>query len=94
MDSFDGNKKVTAEEFKVALSEIGCVGSKAEFDSLMKLLDTDGDGNINFDEFLIGVRVSIKLKPTNVAEKAAAGELSVIDKKKMFRVNQMLSARL
>lgn len=24
----------------------------------MKLLDTDGDGCVNFDEFLIGVRVS------------------------------------
>ena len=24
----------------------------------MKLLDSDGDGHINFDEFLVGVRVS------------------------------------
>lgn len=24
----------------------------------MQYFDTDGDGNINFDEFLVGVRVS------------------------------------
>ena len=27
----------------------------------MKLLDTDGDGHINFDEFLVGMRVSYDL---------------------------------
>jgi Ca2+-binding EF-hand superfamily protein len=59
MDSYDGNKKVTADEFRVALGEVGVVCTKAESDTLLKLLDTDGDGNINFDEFLIGVRVSI-----------------------------------
>jgi hypothetical protein len=45
------------------------------------LLDTDGDGNVNFDEFLIGVRVSIKLKPNRWAKKAAFGELSDFDEK-------------
>jgi Ca2+-binding EF-hand superfamily protein len=68
MDSFDGNRKVTSSEFMVALNEIGCKVSKAEsdvscvllpiFQALLKLLDTDGDGNVNFDEFLIAVRVS------------------------------------
>lgn len=28
------------------------------FQALMKYFDTDGDGTINFDEFLVGVRVS------------------------------------
>jgi hypothetical protein len=27
----------------------------------MTYFDTDGDGNINFDEFLVGVRVSHKI---------------------------------
>lgn len=71
MDSYDGNKKVTAEEFRVALGEVGVVCTKPESDCLMKLLDTDGDGNVNFDEFLIGVRVSIKLKPARWAKEAA-----------------------
>ena len=32
MDSFDGNRKVTASEFLTALGEIGVVCSKAESD--------------------------------------------------------------
>jgi len=67
LDSFDGNKKVTSSEFLVGLNELGCNVTKAESDvsvsrltlkALLKLLDTDGDGTVNFDEFLVGVRVS------------------------------------
>ena len=71
MDSVDGNRKVDAQEFFVSLNEFGVKVTKAEADvfisylyfiqALMMHFDTDGDGHINFDEFLVGVRVSYNL---------------------------------
>ena len=62
-DSFDGNRKIDAEEFYSGLCEIQIQVSRAEATSLMALFDTDGDGHVNFDEFLVGVRVSTKINP-------------------------------
>ena len=53
-DSQDGNRKCDANEFLTGLQDIGVNVSKAECDALMGMLDTDGDGHINFDEFLVG----------------------------------------
>ena len=58
-DSFDGNHKIDAEEFYSGLCEIQIQVTRAEANSLMALFDTDGDGHVNFDEFLVGIRVSI-----------------------------------
>ena len=57
-DSFDGNHKIDAEEFYSGLCEIQIQVTRAEANALMALFDTDGDGNVNFDEFLVGIRVS------------------------------------
>ena len=49
-------RKVDAQEFFVGLNECGCQLTKSETDCLLAFLDTDGDGTVNFDEFLCGVR--------------------------------------
>ena len=61
LDSYDGNRKVDKEEFRVGMNEIGINLSKAEAEILMNYFDTDHDGTMNFDEFLVGVRVNFKL---------------------------------
>ena len=60
-DSFDGNHKIDANEFYSGLCEIGVRVSQQEANALMRLFDTDGDGHVNFDEFLVGIRVSSNL---------------------------------
>ena len=57
-DSFDGNHQIDREEFWSGLCEIQIRISRAEADQLMALFDTNGDGFVNFDEFLVGIRVS------------------------------------
>merc|ERR1719359_1738145 len=69
-DSVDGNRKCDANEFITGLADIGVNVSKAECDALMKMLDTDGDGHINFDEFLLGVRGKCNEKRQAMVDKA------------------------
>ena len=52
------NHKIDAEEFYSGLCEIQVRVTRAEANQLMALFDTDGDGQVNFDEFLVGIRVS------------------------------------
>lgn len=56
LDSYDGNKKVDAQEFFIGLQENGVQLSQQECSVLFEYFDKDGDGHINFDEFLVGVR--------------------------------------
>lgn len=58
-DSFDGNHKIDSEEFYSGLCEIGCRVSRDEASALMALFDTNNDGHVDFNEFLIGIRVSL-----------------------------------
>ena len=51
-----GNRKIDAQEFFYGLNESGCNLTKEETDALLAHFDTDGDGNVNFDEFLVGIR--------------------------------------
>ena len=61
-DSFDGNHKIDKQEFYSGLCEIQIKVTQAEAATLMQLFDTDGDGYVNFDEFLVGIRVSARLQ--------------------------------
>ena len=70
LDSYDGNKKVDAEEFKVGLKENGAVVSDREAMTLMEFFDTDGDGHVNFDEFLVGIRGQLNARRKAIVEKA------------------------
>lgn len=57
----DGNKKLNLEEFTKGLEETGLEMSEDDINDVFQKFDTDSDGNISVDEFLVGVRVSISL---------------------------------
>ena len=69
-DSFDGNHKIDAEEFYSGLCEIQIRVTRDEARALMGLFDTDGDGHVNFDEFLVGIRGSLNAKRQAMVDKA------------------------
>ena len=55
-DSIDGNRKLDKEEFYLGLKEYGVNITKREAEALLEYLDLDQDGQVNFDEFLLGLR--------------------------------------
>lgn len=55
----DGDWVITREEFMEGLSDYGIKISEEDCAELCKTFDKDGDGKINFDEFLVALRVSI-----------------------------------
>mmetsp|Transcript_8642 Transcript_8642/g.7665 ORF Transcript_8642/g.7665 Transcript_8642/m.7665 type:complete len:196 (-) Transcript_8642:86-673(-) len=56
LDSYDGNKKVDAGEFQVGLSENGVDLTNKQADLLFAFFDKNGDGCVDFDEFLVAIR--------------------------------------
>jgi hypothetical protein len=70
LDSYDGNKKVDLDEFKVGLGENGVDLTTEEAKMLMDNFDKDHDGHINFDEFLVGIRGQMNERRTTIAEAA------------------------
>ncbi len=80
-DSFDGNRRVDAQEFVNGLNDNGLNMSKAEAavsehrqvnapQALMTYFDKDGDGTIDYDEFLIGIRGKLNPKRQAMCDKA------------------------
>jgi calcyphosin len=66
----NGNRKVDAQEFFVGLNECGCNLTKQETDLLLAAYDTDKDGNVNFDEFLVMIRGSLNATRQAVVDAA------------------------
>ncbi len=62
MDSYQSNKQIDADEFRVGLAEWGVVIKPAEAATLMGYMDTDGSGTIDFDEFLVALRGGLNKK--------------------------------
>lgn len=54
----DGNKKLNLEEFKTGLKQTELELSDDEIEEIFRKFDTNEDGNISVDEFLVGIRVS------------------------------------
>jgi Ca2+-binding EF-hand superfamily protein len=52
----NGNRKLDAQEFFHGLNECGCNLSKEETDALLAHFDTDHDGTVNYNEFLVAIR--------------------------------------
>lgn len=55
----DGNKQLNSEEFKTGLEKTGMDISDDEINEIFQKFDTDEDGNISVDEFLVGIRVNL-----------------------------------
>ena len=54
-----GARRVDTQEFYVGLNDNGVTLSKEETECLMAALDTNGDGNVNYDDFLVAMRGSL-----------------------------------
>ena len=57
LDSFDQDKRLDKEEFAIGLREIGVSLTRGEVDSLMAWMDTNRDGFVDFEEFMLVMRV-------------------------------------
>ena len=51
-----GNRKLDKQEFYWGIKDLGVTISKRESELLIEALDTDKDGHVNYDEFLVGIR--------------------------------------
>ena len=51
-----GDKKLCKDDFKYGMQDMGCPLSADEISAVMGVWDKNGDGVINFDEFLVGLR--------------------------------------
>lgn len=65
-----GARRVDAQEFFVGLNDSGVSLSKEETDSLLAVLDTNGDGNVNYDDFLVAIRGSLSKERSDVVHAA------------------------
>ena len=70
LDSFDGNRKVDRNEFVEALQQLGLNLTTYEYQLLFNYFDVDHDGNIDFNEFLVGVRGLPNAKRQALIDKA------------------------
>lgn len=55
----DGNKKIDLKEFKKGLRDYGVDLEPDDIVEMFGAFDRDGSGSIDFDEFLINLRVSV-----------------------------------
>ena len=55
------NKTLDAQELEMGLRDFGINLNSEQVAVLVKFFDKDGSGNINFNEFLTAIRVSITL---------------------------------
>lgn len=67
-----GARRVDAQEFFVGLNDCGVSLSKEETECLLASLDTNGDGNVNYDQFLAGVRGELSKVRSDVVHAAFA----------------------
>ena len=48
----DGSGSITEKEWRIAMRSMGFEISKSEVKAMMKIVDTDGNGTIELDEYL------------------------------------------
>jgi len=54
----NGNKKLDVDDFRWGLMDYGVSITKEEAAEILIHFDKNGDGSVNFDEFLVTLRVS------------------------------------
>lgn len=55
----DNSRTLDLKEFMKGLNDFGVMMEKQEAMSLFQLFDKDGSGTIDFDEFLLSLRVNL-----------------------------------
>mmetsp|Transcript_91333 Transcript_91333/g.197569 ORF Transcript_91333/g.197569 Transcript_91333/m.197569 type:complete len:140 (+) Transcript_91333:23-442(+) len=94
MDSFDGNNKLDRKEFGTGLKEAGVDNlNKEETECLFKAMDKNGDGMVDFDEFLVAIRGQMNERRTDISLKAflkmdrdCSGFITIVDLKGVYNV--------
>eukprot|EP00357_Protocruzia_adherens_P004449 CAMPEP_0114993068 /NCGR_PEP_ID=MMETSP0216-20121206/12311_1 /TAXON_ID=223996 /ORGANISM="Protocruzia adherens, Strain Boccale" /LENGTH=302 /DNA_ID=CAMNT_0002356643 /DNA_START=97 /DNA_END=1005 /DNA_ORIENTATION=+ len=66
----NGNNKLDIEEFEEALGAFGLFPKKVDLQALMKYYDVDDDGNVNFEEFLRGLREPLNERRSALVNRA------------------------
>jgi len=69
---FNGNGRLDPTEFEQALAAFGLFPKKVELQALIKFYDTDGDGNVSYDEFISGLRDELTERRRAMVYKAFA----------------------
>lgn len=82
----DGSKTLCLPEFKKAMTDIRVGLSDREIERLFKIFDTNQGGQIDYEEFLFGVRGemndfrrAIAMKAFKVMDKDGSGVLDISD---------------
>lgn len=65
-----GARRVDAQEFFVGVNDCGVSLSKDETAALLAILDTNGDGNVNYDDFLRAIRGELSKERADVVHAA------------------------
>ena len=65
-----GCRRVDAQEFFVGINDCGVSLSKEETQQLLAILDTNGDGNVNYDMFLNAIRGELSKERADVVHAA------------------------
>ncbi len=66
----DGDGSITKKEFRQGWLTLGLELTFEEIDDLMKLVDSDGSGNISYDEFISKMDVHLQKKQPVASEQA------------------------
>ena len=72
-----GDGVVSPEEFRTGLESFGFSPSKNEFHELMKVLDRDGDGEVDFREFDKAIKRAVKQESASARTKRLAADLAL-----------------
>jgi WD40 repeat protein/Ca2+-binding EF-hand superfamily protein len=81
-----GDQRISKEELKYGLKDMKVIIDDDDVDLLFMYFDTDGNGSINFDEFLLGLtgplskrREELVMKAFALMDKTGDGEITVDD---------------
>ena len=91
----NGNKKLDPQEFEECLNAFGLFFKKVELQALIKYYDVDGDGQINLEEFLRGLRDQLTERRENMVWRAfslmdrdGSGKIEAADVYNLYDVSQ------
>lgn len=77
----DNNRALDLKEFLKGLNDYGIPIDKEEATAVFQHFDRDGSGAIDFDEFLIALRVSALVTPTLVFVRLTLSSVSLCSRR-------------